>query len=145
MTKTATPKAATLPGKYIATNPPKIAPMAVPMKRCAEIGRASPRVDCITITAEIAAQYVSGSGNKRATSSETTTATAVRAAFVSVGGFSLAMISCRNRSNVILWAILFRGASDGVRDLVLGLNVIQLRFQQRCPGIQFLSCGRIGL
>src|ERR1700739_4997499 len=130
MTKTATPKAATLPGKYIATNPPKIAPRAVPMKRCAEIGRASLRVDCVTITAEIAAQYISGNGNKRAKSREATTATAVRVAFVSVGGFSLAMISCL-KSNVILWAILFWGSSDGVRDLVLGLHVIKLRFQER--------------
>ncbi len=49
-------KGSHVPGKYILTNPPKIAPTAVPMKRCAETGRAAPRSDCITIWVEIATQ-----------------------------------------------------------------------------------------
>jgi hypothetical protein len=61
------------------SKPPNAAPRAVPIKRVLEAAQAAPRVDCVTIIVETAAQYDSGIGNDPATAKEPTAATAVRA------------------------------------------------------------------
>ena len=58
---------------------------AVPTKRCKETVNAAPSDDCAITTVVIGAQYVSGSRNKRDTSTETTAATAVRAECTKTG------------------------------------------------------------
>jgi len=61
---------------------------AVPMKRCAEMDRAAPNVDCMTISAVMDAQYPSGIRSRRATRSDATAAIVVRAEWTKEEEFS---------------------------------------------------------
>jgi hypothetical protein len=73
----------------LASKPPNAAPRAVPIKRVLEAAQAAPRVDCVTMIVETAAQYDSGIWNNPATAKETAAATAVRAECVTQPLFHL--------------------------------------------------------
>src|SRR6267154_1298158 len=55
--------------------------------RSIETKRVAPRVDCITTSVAIAAQYASGNPNRRATASDTVAAMAVRIECITEGRF----------------------------------------------------------
>lgn len=79
------PNTSTFGPKSVATIAPNIAPSAVPIRRSQETLSAAPNDDCVITKVVIGAQYGSGSRNDRATSSETTAATAVRAEWTTTG------------------------------------------------------------
>jgi len=82
---TAAPNTSAFRPKWLATIAPTAAPSAVPRKRCRETASAAPNDDCVMTRVVIGAQYASGSRNKRATSTETTAASAVRAECTTTG------------------------------------------------------------
>src|SRR5574338_1114959 len=63
------------------------APSAVAAMRSIEINSVAARVDCITTSVAIAAQYASGNPNSRAAASDTVAATAVRIECTTDGRF----------------------------------------------------------
>src|SRR5882762_3814302 len=71
--------------EWLATIAPTSAPSAVPTRRCQETDSAAPRDDCVITRVVTPAQYVSGSRNNRAASTEATAATAVRAECTKTG------------------------------------------------------------
>src|SRR5258708_32617081 len=81
---TLAPNTRTCGPKCLATIAPTTAPSAVPTKRCQDTFSAAPSDDCVITMVVIDAQYASGRRNKRATSTEATTATAVRAECTSI-------------------------------------------------------------
>jgi hypothetical protein len=72
----------------VARSAPVRAPSAVATTRSTEIKRVAPRVDCMTTSVAIAAQYASGKPKRRATAREIVAAMAVRTECLTDGRFS---------------------------------------------------------
>src|SRR4029077_13284991 len=79
MPKTAVPNTAPLRPKYLPSRIAKPQPSAVPTNVLTDVANVAPKVDCKTMRVEMDAQYASGNPSARATYSESTAASAVRA------------------------------------------------------------------